>query len=196
MSRTPTADVRTALVDAAARVLERDGVAGLTVRTVAAEAQVAPMGVYNHLKGKSGLLLAVLQRGFDELTAAVTPASSVPTDQRLVQSGRCYRRFALTHPRTYALMFNTTDADKAAYTDAVGPHAAPAFQALIDVVADSQHAGVVRAGEPADLALQIWSAVHGGVSLELTRNFDDEVQAEQAYERLLEMIARGVRPDD
>jgi AcrR family transcriptional regulator len=171
-------------------------VAGLTVRTVAAEAQVAPMGVYNHLDGKSGLLLAVLQRGFDELTVAVTPASSVPTDQRLVQSGRGYRRFALTHPRTYALMFNTTDADKASYADAVGPHAAPAFQALIDVVADSQHAGVVRAGEPADLALQIWSAVHGGVSLELTRNFDDEVQAEQAYERLLEMIARGMRPDD
>lgn len=193
MPRTPTAEVRTALVDAAGRVLERDGVAGLTVRAVAAEAQVAPMGVYNHLDGKDGLLLAVLQRGFDELRAAVTPPPSTSAVDRLVESGRGYRRFALALPKTYGLMFST--ADKGGYGAALAPHAEPAFQALIDVVSGSQRAGVVRPGDPGDLALQIWSAVHGGVSLELTRNLADAVVADLAYERLLDMITRGVAPD-
>ena len=62
-------------------MLEREGVAGLTVRAVAAEAGVAPMGVYNHFDGKPGLLLAVLQRAFDGLREAVTVSSSVPAER-------------------------------------------------------------------------------------------------------------------
>src|ERR687893_273816 len=45
--RTPSRDLEAALVDAAERVLVRDGLRGLTVRAVATEAGVAPMGVYN-----------------------------------------------------------------------------------------------------------------------------------------------------
>jgi AcrR family transcriptional regulator len=191
--RTPTAEVRSALVDAACAVLERDGVTALTVRAVALEAGVAPMGVYNHLDGKPGLVLAVLQRAFDGLRDAVTVPSSVPVADRLPESGRGYRRFALANPRTYTLMFSS--ADPSVDVEALLPHAAPAFQALIDVVAESQHAGTVRAGDPNELALQIWSAVHGGVSLELTQNLHEGTDAEIAYEGLLAMITRGVAPD-
>jgi AcrR family transcriptional regulator len=191
--RTPSADVRSALVDAAATVLEREGAAAVTVRAVAAEAGVAPMGVYNHLDGKAGLLLAVLQRAFDGLRDAITPPPEMFGEQRLVESGRGYRRFALANPRTYALMFGPSD--PSVDTDALLPHAGPAFQALIDVVIGAQHAGVVRAGEPAELALQIWSAVHGGISLELTQNQHEADSADRAYEQLLEMISRGVAPD-
>ncbi|SHH28036.1 transcriptional regulator, TetR family [Jatrophihabitans endophyticus] len=192
--RTPSGDVRRALVDAAVTVLERDGVAGLTVRAVAGEAKVAPMGVYNHLDGKAGLLLAVLQRGFDALRDAVTPPRSVPATQALLESGRGYRRFALAGPTTYALMFSTARPESLDL-DALLPHAAPAFQALVDVVVESQRVGVVRPGDPGGLALQIWSAVHGGIGLELTGNVGDAMQADRAYEQLLAMIQRGVAPD-
>ncbi|MCK5752270.1 MAG: TetR/AcrR family transcriptional regulator, partial [Mycobacterium sp.] len=50
--RTPAADVRDALIAAGHHVLATQGVKALTVRTVATEAGVAPMGVYNHLDGK------------------------------------------------------------------------------------------------------------------------------------------------
>jgi AcrR family transcriptional regulator len=69
--RTPSRAVEQALVDAAERVLVRDGLPGLTVRAVAAEAGVAPMGVYNRFGSKDGLVAAVLVRGFDGLRAAV-----------------------------------------------------------------------------------------------------------------------------
>jgi AcrR family transcriptional regulator len=200
MPRTPTADVRQALVDAAATVLERDGVAGLTVRAVAAEAGVAPMGVYNHLDGKGGLTLAVLQRGFDELRAAVTPDPALEIGERIMTAGRGYRAFACAYPQTYALMFSSTDpsVDPAA----LEPHAQPAFEALVTLVQAGQQAGIVRADDPHALALQIWSAVHGAVSLELTRSLDEAgkgpealVPAEVVYESVLAMVARGIAPD-
>ena len=65
--RTPSADVERELLAAAETVLVRDGPGGLTVRAVAAEAGIAPMGVYNKLGGKDGLVDALLIRGFDRL---------------------------------------------------------------------------------------------------------------------------------
>src|SRR5580692_6917060 len=67
--RTRSADVERELLAAAEAVLVRDGPGGLTVRAVAAEAGIAPMGVYNKLGGKDGLIDALLIRGFDRLRA-------------------------------------------------------------------------------------------------------------------------------
>jgi AcrR family transcriptional regulator len=151
------------------------------------------MGVYNHFDGKPGLLLAVLQQAFDGLRDSVMVRSSVSAQGRLVESGRGYRQFALANPTTYGLMFNR--ADPGVDVEALAPHAAPAFQALVDVVAEGQRIGIVRDGDPADLALQIWSAVHGAVSLELMQNPMSAEDAERAYENLLQMVLRGVAPD-
>src|ERR1700761_5569207 len=72
--RTPSADIERELLTAAEAVLVRDGPGGLTVRAVAAEAGIAPMGVYNRLGGKDGLVDALLIKGFDRLRAAVDAA--------------------------------------------------------------------------------------------------------------------------
>src|ERR1700728_4930769 len=69
--RTPSADVERELLAAAEAVLVREGPGGLTVRAVASEAGIAPMGVYSRLGGKDGLVDALLIRGFDRLRATV-----------------------------------------------------------------------------------------------------------------------------
>ncbi len=190
--RTPSGDVRSALVDAAVRVLERDGVSGLTVRAVAAEAGVAPMGVYNHLDGKDGLILAVLARGFDGLTAAITIRPGPPAIERLRAAGRGYRTFALANPVTYGLMFGGGESDKA--HEQLKPHADPAFMALVDLVAATQREGELIAGDPVALAMQIWSAVHGAVSLELAGAAPVECAPEQTYAGVLELLVHGLAP--
>src|SRR6202020_3687388 len=107
--RTPSADVERELLAAAEAVLVRDGPPGLTVRAVAAEAGIAPMGVYNRLGGKDGLVDALLIKGFDRLRAAVDAAINDTTETsmraRLFACGRNYRRFALDNPHFYAIMF-------------------------------------------------------------------------------------------
>lgn len=70
-SRTPSAQVASELLNAAERVLIKDGMRGLTVRAVAAEAGVAPMSVYNQFGGKAGLLAALPLRGLGRLKAAI-----------------------------------------------------------------------------------------------------------------------------
>ncbi len=193
--RTPSADVERSLVDAAIAVLERDGVAALTVRAVAAEAGVAPMGVYNHLDGKDGLLAAVLIRGFDGLGGAMTALAGLAPAQRLRESGRAYRHFALQNPAVYQLMFGSGKAHaRADVLVDVHPHAEATFAALVSAVVATQHAGLMMAGEPFDLAMRIWSAVHGAMSLELAGSGPPNEDSPGTYERILDMIEAGLAP--
>jgi len=189
--RTPSRAVEQALVDAAERVLVRDGLAGLTVRAVAGEAGVAPMGVYNRFGNKDGLVAAVLARGFDGLAAATTADSDADPTARLLACGRGYRRFALTHPRHYAAMFSAGVALDAP-TEELAERAGAAFDGLVDRVRYGMDGGVLRAGDVRETAQLIWSAVHGAVSLELS-GVQQTADPAANYEALLQMLLDGLR---
>jgi AcrR family transcriptional regulator len=62
------------IVDAARRVYERTGVAGLSMRTVADELGVAPNALYSHIYSKDDLV--------DELIDSILGAVAAPTDDR------------------------------------------------------------------------------------------------------------------
>ena len=87
-------------------MLVREGPPAVTVRAVAAEAGVAPMGVYNHLGGKDGLVAAILVRGFDGLTAAISAGDEPDPVVRLRTCGVAVPRSSRwTNPQHYAVMF-------------------------------------------------------------------------------------------
>lgn len=193
-TRTPAGDVRGLLLAAALRVLDEHGEKGLTVRAVATEAGVAPMGVYNHFDGKAGLLTAVVTEGFTRLRAMVGGVVDADPRARLRGSGVAYREFALQSPTLYRLMFSGQCKPE-------GDLAETALYALTEIVRHGQAAGTIRAGDPMILTLQIWACVHGAVSLELdSREFDGggpagtDTHWPLVYEQTLDLISRGVAP--
>jgi AcrR family transcriptional regulator len=60
--RATTEEVRDRLLDAAERLIYRDGINGTGVDTILAEASVARMSLYNQFGNKDGLVLAALER--------------------------------------------------------------------------------------------------------------------------------------
>ncbi|MET0863949.1 MAG: TetR/AcrR family transcriptional regulator [Nakamurella sp.] len=189
--RTPSRDVETALIDAAERVLVRDGPEAVTVRAVAVEAGVAPMGVYNRFGGKDGLVDALLTRGFDGLRAAVAEHGETDPVERLLGSGLRYRDYALGHPAHYLAMFAG-----AIHQDAQSPDvllcAGGSFEELVGHVRYGQVAGVLLADDPVEVAQQIWSTVHGAVQLEI-KGMLQVPDADRAYRNLLDLLLRGLR---
>lgn len=194
--RTPSADVERELLAAAEAVLVREGPGGLTVRAVAAEAGIAPMGVYNRLGGKDGLVDALLIRGFDRLRAAVEGAMNATAEPsmraRLFDCGLSYRKFALANPHFYAIMFE--DAIPHAFDNPeVGEHADAAFNALVRMVELTSAAGVIAAPDPVETAQQIWSTVHGAVALEL-KGLIQTPDPTATYGASLDTLYRGLAP--
>ena len=191
-SRTPSAEVERELLSAAEAVLVRDGPGGLTVRAVAAEAGIAPMGVYNRLGGKDGLVDALLIKGFDRLRAAIESPDDPDMRTRLRDGGLRYREFALANPYFYAIMFE--DAIPREHQSAeVEEHARACFGALVRAVEMASAAGVIAAPNPFEAAQQIWSAVHGAVALELRGLVLTEDPA-ATYGAFLDTMIRGLAP--
>lgn len=185
-SRTPTAQIRSSLVAAGRAILEDKGPTGLTIRAVATAAGVAPMGVYNHFDGKEGLLNAVVSDGYREFAATIAATDDAP-DERLANAGRGYRRFALANPTLYSLMFSK----ECRPDDEV---AANAFLTLTEIVRYGQTGGIIRTGDPHAIALNIWSCVHGAMSLELGASMPEFVDGDTNYEGVIALIARGLTP--
>lgn len=101
-------DLRRALVDAAIRILERDGPSALSLRAVAREAGVSPAAPYHHFKDKGELLDAVAHVGWDALGEAMTAVRGQAPDLSglMTEIGVAYVRFSQDHPALYRVMYD------------------------------------------------------------------------------------------
>ena len=188
--RTPSDAVVGSLVDAAAAVIQAEGATALTVRRIAAEAGVSPQSVYNHFDGKLGVVDAVFVLGFDALSAAFDDLPDGPPVHRLVEAALRYRAMARAHPGFYAVMFERAVPEFVPSDEAVG-HARAAFDHLVDLVQVAMDGHVLRSADAVEVAQQLWSAIHGAVSLELRGlGFVDDVDAQ--YLRLVRSLLAGL----
>ena len=96
-----------ALLQAAERILEREGIQGLTLRAAAREAGVSHAAPKNHFGDLAGLLSELAAVGFDRFVAmhAGRVRDGDPPDRRMAAIGRGYVAFARTHPGLFLLMF-------------------------------------------------------------------------------------------
>src|SRR3954470_6704851 len=161
------ARLREELIIAAGRLLAADvDVDALSLRGVAREAGVAAPSVYLHFVSKDDLLRAVVNAHFTALQGAIETALATAHDptSRLLAGCLAYCWYAVDHPGSYQLLFNTPGPGVRDPSFA-GTSGAAAFQTLADGVAACIEAGVARPGDPFRIATDIWPALHGTVSL-------------------------------
>ena len=189
-TRTPSVGMESALLDAAADILDTEGPDALSVRRIAAAAGVAPMGVYNHFESKNGIIEALFIQGFERLRDALAGiVDNTDPYEALREAGRRYRALALAHPKVYELMFLRSipgyEPSEHALVIASG-----AFGALVAAVERAMAAGVLAEAEPDVTARIIWANVHGWVSLELIGMVEDQ---HDSFERSCTSLLKGLR---
>lgn len=91
-------DLRAAMLAAAARLVEEEGVAGLSVREAARRAGVSHNAPYRHFPDRESLLAALAADGLAQLEKALQGGSGR-------ELGEAYVRFALANPRRFQMMF-------------------------------------------------------------------------------------------
>lgn len=156
-------NLRRALLDAALGLVEEEGAGGLTLRAAARQAGVSQAAPYRHFASKQALLAAVAEEGFRAMGQAMRAASAAEADDPLARFralGLAYVDFATTHPAHFRVMFGRAVADRSAYPS-LREAAGETFGLLVSAIVDCQQAGLVRSGDPAELALAAWSATHG-----------------------------------
>lgn len=190
-------DLRRALLDAAVEILAEDGAHVLTLREVARRVGVTQAAPYHHFADKEAILAALAEEGFvklyDAMASARDAAGSKPA-ARLQAMGKGYVDFAVKHPAHFRIMFVRL-VDIPRYPS-LHVAADRAFTALLEGIVLAQKAGVVRRGNPAELALLAWSTMHGLAMLWIECAAQGpagpDVSIEALAEGAADMLVRGL----
>jgi len=155
--------LREALLQAAEKVLERDGLPGLTLRAVAREAGVSHAAPTHHFGDVTGLLSELAAIGYCRFGAAMAAAGTTAMPkQRGLASAKAYVAFALAHPGMYGLMFRAErlDMTRPALRDAADSSFA-GFAAAIGANRGEQISTESLTLEQAGALTAMWSLMHG-----------------------------------
>lgn len=176
---------RERVLSAAAELVDRDGLAGLTVARLAAHLQVRPPSLYNHMRNLDELEQDLAVRGLGELAVRLrTAAIGLAELDALTAMANAYRTFAAQHPGLYAMALRAR-ADSAGY-GAAGAEVIAVIQAVLRgyALSDAEILHAVRC---------LRSAVHGFVSLEAAGGFGMPFDVDESFSRLIQILHEGMR---
>ena len=178
-----------ALLTAAEALLERDGIAGLTLRAAARAAGVSHAAPTHHFGDLTGLLSELAAIGYrrfrDHLLGAMASAGR-DGPARITAMGAAYVEFARAFPNLFLLMFR---GDRLYHErPALHQAARDAFAALEEVVADA--AEQPRPGlDGLANAMAAWSLVHGFAVLMIDGRLPREVPVDVLLSAVLARLA-------
>ena len=194
--------LREGLLAAAERVLEREGLAGLTLRAVAREAGVSHAAPAHHFGDLTGLVSELAAIGFRQFNAAmvVADADGDTPAQRAMARAKAYIAYAQAHPGMYGLMFRTERLDTS--RPSLREAAKASFAGLAGAIGAQRQESISAAALSLDQGAAIaraWSLVHGFAMLLLDGRLADilgRLPAGTDAETLLDAMLRAtvVRP--
>jgi AcrR family transcriptional regulator len=191
-------DLHDALLAAAERVLERDGLPGLTLRAVAREAGVSHAAPTHHFGDLTGLLSELAAIGFRRFGEAMVAArnSEAHSPMKGLANAKAYVAYAQASPGMFSLMFRNERIDMS--RPSLREAASASFEGLASAVGAGR--GDKVAGEPlgalsldqAAAIARAWSLVHGFASLlldgrlkDILRRLPDGTGADQLLDAML-----------
>ncbi|MDO9560963.1 MAG: TetR/AcrR family transcriptional regulator [Bradyrhizobium sp.] len=190
-------DLHDALLEAAERVLERDGLGGLTLRAVAREAGVSHAAPTHHFGDLTGLVSELAAIGFRQFNVAMEAAGAIdaPPLLKAMARAKAYVAYAQAHPGMYGLMFRTERLDMT--RPSLHEAASASFAGLAGAVGVSHQQQVSDEALSLDQAAAIaraWSLVHGFTTLLLDGRLTDilrRLPAGTNVETLLDAMLRS-----
>ena len=178
-------DLQRALLEAALKTIQTEGVERLTLRAVGEALGVSRTALYRHFADKQALLAAVGREGFRTFRMALQEAWGRPGGGRegFESMGAAYIHFAVTHPSHYRVMFGRFVESCSKDADFM-QEATAAFKVLVDALVSLQRAGIVRRDDPLMMARFVWSTMHGIAMLAIDgqlRGVDERGEALNRY---------------
>ncbi|WP_433163674.1 TetR/AcrR family transcriptional regulator C-terminal domain-containing protein [Kribbella sp. CA-247076] len=116
---------REAILAAALRLVDDEGIEALTMRRLAATLGVNPMSLYHHLPNKAAVLAGLAELVFADLEQP-DPGDAVPWQDQLKDAARTYRSALQAHPNLALQVLS----DPAAVSDVVVVTVEPFYRAL------------------------------------------------------------------
>ena len=176
-------DLRASILRAGWHLLEKQGIAALSLREAARRAGVSHNAPYRHFPDRDSLLAALSAEGFAALGQALREAAA---SGGLRAMGETYVRFALERPQRFRLMFG--GAVPIAQHPALRENATRVFEGLAQALAPQIPGAAGR-----DASIAAWALVHGLAQLLLDERIAASALSGRRREEMVSAVLGSIR---
>jgi AcrR family transcriptional regulator len=178
--------LRSAVVVAAAEMLASGGKEALSARKLSAAVGASTKIIYSHFGGMPGVIAEVYASAFNHLATVLKAAdkSGELVASRLDATARAYRHFALDNPTLFELMYGSRSrelvperADREVATASL-----LVFQEILSADTGNDRTQILTK------SYELWTAIHGPVSLEVSAWLMDDRVFDTALKRAIAAI--------
>ncbi|RUT34400.1 TetR/AcrR family transcriptional regulator [Arsenicitalea aurantiaca] len=176
---------REAVIIAAARLADAEGLDALSLANLAAALGVKSPSLYNHLGGLADLHQALALAGMREITARMTKAAvGRAGPDALLALGHAYRDFARQRPGLYAASLRAPEPDDREMIAAA--------EAAVETVTDALRAFGLEGEEALHATRGLRAIIHGFVALEFGGGFGLPLDLDRSFSTVLEIFSQGL----
>jgi AcrR family transcriptional regulator len=170
------------VIDEAAAIADRDGLAAVTLARLAEQLGVRPPSLYKHVASLDAIHRALAVRGIKEANARLQQATvGKSRDGALFALAHAYWKFAREHPGLYAASVRAA---------APGENdVAAAGEALLSTVTSVLAGYGVRGEDALHATRGLRGIIHGFVSLDAAGGFRMKLDLNESFDRVLRAFA-------
>jgi AcrR family transcriptional regulator len=170
------------IATAARGLLDEHGAEGVTMRKVASVVGITPMALYRHYPNRDGLLNALADAGFVELTANLTGLRLTGATERQLQKVLdVFVDYAFESPRLFELMFLTKREGARQYPQDFRLRRSPTATVSADIIARGMEAGEFRKDDVWEIVFESGALMQGLIMLYLGGRMAMTPQEFRAY---------------
>lgn len=176
------------VVQAAADLVNREGVAALSLHRLASELGIQPPSLYNHVDGLPGLQRALAVMNAHALADCLSNAAIGKAGTAALYSlAQAYRDYIKAEPGLYMATLRSSGTQPTVDPELEREEARALRVALVVV------ASLGLAGDDAIHAVRIVrSVVHGFATLEIAGGFGMPLDCDESFQRLLDLLVQGL----
>jgi AcrR family transcriptional regulator len=156
------------IASAARRLLDREGADAVTMRRVAEAVGITAMAVYRHYPNRAGLLNALADEGFAELTLRLESLrTSGDMTKRLERVMDVFLDHALERPRLFELMFLKPREGARRFPGDFRAGRSPTANPSEVILREGMEAGVLREDDVWEIVFEMGALLQGLIMLYL-----------------------------
>jgi len=178
-----------AVVQAAAALVDAEGLEALSLTRLARTLGVKAPSLYNHIGGLPGLQRALALAGYRDLAQRIADAAiGRAGPDALLAVADAYRAYIKAHPGVYTAGLRASDNQATTDDELIQEE-----ERLLQIVMRIIHIFDLAGDDAIHAARGLRSLVHGFATLEIAGGFGLPIDLDESFQRLVQMLILGMQ---
>ncbi|HEX7641921.1 MAG TPA: TetR/AcrR family transcriptional regulator [Burkholderiaceae bacterium] len=183
------------ILRAARKLLEKEGAPAVSMRRVAEAVGITPMAIYRHFANREALLKRISDDAFTAVAADWQKAAQTPDAMLGLRHAMLnYLDYAMRQPHLFDYSFSVARDDARRFPEDFRARLSPTLNVVADLIAGGMRQGLLREGDPWDVAMTLWAQGHGLIALYRAGRFSfDAAQFRAFYLQSIGVLFDGIK---